>query len=238
MIINQDNDITAEFSGIARGAVKCFSRLSTVENGMVCENGAIFAVHNGQKEKILDTAEIFLPGVHNIENYMAAFAAVESLVSYDVMAACANSFKGVEHRIEYVRTVNGVKYFNDSIASSPSRTIAGLRSFSQKVILIAGGKDKGVPFDTLATEVDERAKALILTGYTAEKIRESVLKAENYTDALPIYICDSVQDSVLLAGKIAQPGDIVILSPACTSFDKFKNFAERGRVFKDAVNQL
>jgi UDP-N-acetylmuramoylalanine--D-glutamate ligase len=202
--------------------------------GMYCENGAIY--FNGSK--IMDTDEILLPGVHNIENYMAAFAAVWGLVPPEICRQVAKTFAGVEHRIELVREKNGVKYYNDSIASSPSRTIAGLRSFKQKVILIAGGKDKGVPFDVLGDEIIEHVKTLVVTGLTADKIRDAVVNCPAYQGQPNIIHEPDFKNAVLAASDAAEAGDIVILSPACTSFDRFKNFAERGKYFKEIVMGL
>ena len=147
---------------------------------MFCQDGIIYEAVNGTDTDIMKAGDIFLPGVHNVENYMAAFAAVRGLVSHETMRAAAMEFKGVEHRIEFVRELRGVKYYNDSIASSPSRTTAGLRSFNQKVILIAGGKDKGVPFDSLGAEIVQHVKKLVLTGLTADKIRAAVENCPEY----------------------------------------------------------
>lgn len=238
LILNLDNDITAGFVDEGKGEVKLFSRKTAVTDGVFCKDGIIYFAHGGVYDNIMNADDIFLPGLHNIENYMAAFAAVDGLAAPDILSNVAASFKGVEHRIEFVRELHGVKYYNDSIASSPSRTIAGLRSFKQKVILIAGGKDKGVPFDILGSEIIEHTKALVLTGVTAPKIKEAVLNAENYYDGFEIAEESEFKDAVIAASKMAKDGDIVILSPACTSFDKFKNFAERGRVFKEIVNNL
>ena len=186
---------------------------------------------------VLDTADIKLPGVHNIENYMAAVAAVDGMVPDEAIRAFARTFGGVEHRIELVRELDGVRWYNDSIASSPSRTIAGLRSFPEKVLLIAGGKDKGISYDAIGPEINEHVKALILCGATAGVIRAAVEKAANFT-GLPITEVDSYPAAVELARETAQPGDVVLLSPASTSFDRFANFMERGKVFKDLVNAL
>ena len=185
----------------------------------------------------MDVADIRLPGVHNIENYMAAIAAMDGMVTDETIRDFARRFGGVEHRIELVRELDGVKWYNDSIASSPSRTIAGLRSFPQKVILIAGGKDKGISYDALGPEINEHVKALILCGATAGVIRAAAEKAANYA-GLPITEVDSYPAAVELARETAGPGDVVILSPASTSFDRFANFMERGQVFKALVNAL
>ena len=238
LILNLDNEITSGFIAEAQGCVSLFSRKTAVTDGFYCDDGIIYEVIYGKTEKIIETKDIFLPGDHNIENYMAAFAAVRGLVNHEVMREVAKMFTGVEHRIEFVRELNGVKYYNDSIASSPSRTIAGLKSFNQKVILMAGGKDKGVPFDELGAEILERTKAVVLTGLTADKIEQAVLNAPNYYKDFTMVKFDDFRDAVIKTSEIAQSGDIVIMSPACTSFDRFKNFAERGKLFKEIVNSL
>ena len=181
--------------------------------------------------------DIKLPGVHNIENYLAAIAAVDGLVPDGVIRDFARSFGGVEHRIELIRTRNGVRWYNDSIASSPSRTMAGLRSFREKVILIAGGKDKGISYESLGPVINDHVKLLLLCGATAEVIRRSVEQADNY-HGLEILNVEDYQEAVSLADRRAAEGDVVILSPASTSFDRFANFMERGRVFKEIVNRL
>lgn len=199
----------------------------------------IYVAHNGQKRTLFSTDRILIPGQHNVENYLAAIAAVQGMVSDEVILHTAETFPGVEHRIELVRTKDGVRYYNDSIASSPTRTIAGLRSFHQKVILIAGGYDKKIPFDVLGKEVQDHVKTLVLTGHTAEKIRQAVVQAEGYQEGHPtILMEDDFKQAVLAASQTAQEGDVVILSPACASFDHFKNFAQRGQTFKDIVNAL
>ena len=185
----------------------------------------------------MDAADIRIPGVHNIENYMAAACAVEGLATDEDIDAVARSFAGVEHRIEFVREKDGVKYYNDSIASSPSRTIAGLRSFPEQVILIAGGYDKHIPFEVLGPEIVEHVKLLVLCGATAGKIRAAVEQAPGYCPGHPeILEVTPFQRAVEAARDRAQPGDVVTLSPACAAFDQFKNFMERGKTFKAIVN--
>ena len=238
IVLNFDNDITRSFADTAPGHVSFFSYKEELQDGVCLHHGTISAMHSGTATSIMLPKNILIPGTHNVENYMAAFAALDGIVPYDIFRKVAVEFKGVEHRIELVREYNGVKYYNDSIASSPTRTIAGLKSFNQKVILIAGGKDKGVPFDNLGEEIVKRVKSLILTGFTAQKIRNAVEKAPGYNGMPPIYEYADFRDAVIAASNLAEVGDIVILSPACTSFDRFKNFAERGKYFKDIVNQL
>jgi len=236
VVFNFDNEVTKGYSKTAISDTLFFSRLQRVEDGAFLEDGTIFTVCAGKSNEVIKAGEILLPGVHNIENYLAAFAAVQDIVDIDVMQKTAREFRGVAHRIELVREIDGVKYYNDSIASSPSRTIAGLRSFEQKVILIAGGKDKGVAFDELGVEINDRVKRLVLTGMSAEMIESAVKNAKNYTGELEIVICDDFTEAVFMASKAAVSGDVVLLSPACTSFDKFKNFEQRGNLFKEIVN--
>ena len=239
LVINADNEITRSFAGEAPGEVRMFSRLEEVSDGVYQKGGEIISSSGNGQEKILEVSDILLPGTHNIENYMAAFAAVRGLVGFDICRQVAEEFAGVEHRIELVRRLGGVSYYNDSIASSPTRTIAGLRSFSQKLILIAGGYDKKIPFDVLGPEIVEHVKLLVLTGATSSKIRESVEKAPGYTAGKPEIIeIDDFETAVRTASAKAGSGDIVILSPACASFDKFKNFAERGNTFKKIISSL
>lgn len=242
-VFNADNEVTRSFVGRQRGALRTFSRRETVERGAYLapddagEGQAIWISNENGRRQVLSLAEIKLPGVHNVENYMAAIAAVDRLVPDKIIRDFAKNFGGVEHRIELVRELDGVRYYNDSIASSPSRTIAGLNAFPEKVILIAGGKDKGISYGSLGPVVNEHVKLLILCGATAGVIRASVEQAENY-GGLEIADVEDYHQAVSLARSRAKEGDVVILSPASTSFDRFANFMERGRVFKEIVNSL
>ena len=236
-VFNADNADTVRSAAKAPGRVRWFSRQKEVDEGAFLR-GTSVVVRDGQGERVvMDTADIKLPGVHNVENYLAAIAAVDGLVSDETIRDFAREFGGVEHRIELVRERNGVRWYNDSIASSPSRTIAGLRSFPEKVILIAGGKDKGISYAPLGPEVNEHVKLLILCGATAGVIRAAVEQAANYA-GLEILEVSDYPAAVALADSRAKAGDVVMLSPASTSFDRFANFMERGRVFKDLVNAL
>lgn len=235
LVLNMDNEYTAACAAEAAAEVIWFSRRARPEKGYSFHDGAIYR----GDERFVEQRDILIPGLHNVENYMAAFAAVDGLVSRETCLAVARSFGGVEHRIELVRTLRGVRYYNDSIASSPTRTIAGLRSFDQRVILIAGGHDKLVPFDELAAEIVQRVKALFLVGETAEKLRDAVLAAPGYDPAaLPVTVLDDFRETVLAASAAAEAGDVVILSPACSSFDRFRNFVERGNTFRKIVEDL
>lgn len=236
-VFNLDNSITRELSAHAPGRALYFSRREEPENGVFLRGNAVISRRDGRERQIMTTEDIRLPGVHNVENYMAAIAAVDGLVPDDVIRTFARAFNGVEHRIELVRTWHGVRFYNDSIASSPSRTIAGLRSFKEKVILIAGGYDKHIPFDVLGPEVVEHVKLLILCGATADKIRAAVEQAPGYRPGHPeILDVTPFQRAVETARDRAVPGDVVTLSPACAAFDQFKNFMERGKTFKSIVN--
>ena len=231
LILNADNALTAAMTG--NGLTKFFSRQgkadACVQNGVICRDG----------QQVLPTTDIVIPGVHNIENYMAAILAVEGLVSDDTIRRVASTFGGVEHRIELVRVKDGVRFYNDSIASSPSRTIAGLHSFSEKVILIAGGYDKHIPFDVLGPEICKHVKKLYLNGATAQQIRASVENTPGYEPGFPeIVDCGDFASAVHAAAQGAHSGDVVLMSPACAAFDQFKNFMVRGNFYKKLVMEL
>lgn len=235
VVLNYDNEITRAFGQETKNAVY-FSRREILDDGFCLIGDKVVRRIGGRSEReILDINSIFIPGMHNVENYMAAAAAVEGLAEDGIIRRTAIDFKGVPHRIEFIREVNGVKYYNDSIASSPARTTAGLMSFGdKKVILIAGGYDKKIPFDDFGKVVCDRVKALVLVGVTSEKIEKAVRNAENFND-IPIYRCTEFKQAAETARDIAQSGDTVILSPACASFDLFRNFEERGNTFKNIV---
>ena len=238
-IFNYDNDITRSLARQAPGKSVLFSRKQRLEEGVYLRDGAIWLTNEMGSREVLPLADIHIPGVHNIENYMAAIAAVDGLVPDKCVRAVAQRFTGVEHRIELVRELDGVKYYNDSIGTSPTRTMACLDSFDQKLILIAGGYDKGVPFTQLGAEIAKKVKVLVLTGDTAPAIRAAVEGAEGFADSgLRIIQTDDLAGAVAAAHQEASAGDVVVLSPACAAFDQFKNFMERGRVFKELVQAL
>ena len=239
LVLNLDNDVTAACAGEAKGAVAWFSRRRPVENGAFLRDGVLCLAENGGVTEVLPAAELLVPGVHNIENMLAAFAAVAGYVSPETMAAVARRFTGVAHRLEKIRVLRGVTYINDSIASSPNRTIAGLSCFSEKLILIAGGKDKGISYDAIGPAICRHVKKLYLTGMTAGVIRAAVEKAPEYRPGCPeIYEIEGFDDTIRAASAAAEPGDVVLLSPASTSFDRFKNFEERGNAFRRVVEAL
>lgn len=235
LILNRDNAATEALSAEAKGSIRRFSRTEKEETDVFFDGETIFRGDT----PLLRREEILLPGIHNVENYMAAICAVEGLVPDDCIRTVAKSFGGVEHRIELVRVKDGVSFYNDSIASSPSRTIAGLNSFSEKVILIAGGYDKQISYDVLGSEICKHVKTLVLTGATAPKIRQAVLDAiPNAASAPEIRAEDDFYKAIHTAAACARPGDIVLFSPASASFDRFTNFMVRGNEFKKTVHQL
>lgn len=239
-VINADNEITASFLPEIRGEAMQFSRRITPTLGCyLAEDGTLTMNDRHSVTPVLHMDEIRIPGIHNVENYLAAISAVWGEVSKENIVSVAKNFGGVEHRIEFVRELDGVTWYNDSIASSPTRTIAGLNSFKQKLILIAGGYDKKIPFEPLAPKIIEKVKVLILMGVTAPKIEAAVTACEGYDpDQLTILHVSSMQEAVQKAREVAEKGDIVSLSPACASFDLYPDFEARGRHFKELVNAL
>ncbi len=228
LVLNADNELSNRLLG--KGETRYFSRQGKAD--VYAVDGIIYR----GTEPVLHTADILLPGVHNIENYMTAIAAVQGMVSDDTIRQVAANFGGVEHRIELVRIKAGVRYYNDSIASSPSRTIAGLRSFPEKVLLIAGGYDKHIPYDALGPEICLHVKKLYLNGATAGQIREAVEKCQG--DQPEIIDCGDFTTAVLAASRDAQDGDVVLMSPASAAFDQFQNFMVRGTYFKKLIKEL
>ena len=237
VVFNWDNEETRILSQEAKGKVTLFSRVNP-EADVFVQEGMIYYREKGESMPLFACSDILIPGTHNVENYLAAIGALWGLVPVAAMKETAQNFPGVEHRIERVRVLDGVTYYNDSIASSPTRTIAGLHSFAQKVILIAGGYDKKIPFDELGVEICKHVKALVLVGHTAAKIQNAVLVGDKAVgDCPPITVVNTMADAVQKAREQAGEGDVVILSPACASFDLFDNVAQRGRTFKEFVNQ-
>ncbi len=239
-VLGYHNQVTREMQDDAKDTLVWFTRQETVSEGACLDkNGILCLAHNDILHPVIDMNDIKLPGLHNVENMLCAFAAVDGEVSLENMHKVASTFTGVEHRIEPVRTLNGVKWYNDSIASSPTRTIAGLKSFKQKIIIIAGGYDKNIPYEPLAPQIIKRVKILVLMGATASKIENAVLQHPDYKDSgLVIIHANDMQDAVQKAYENAKDGDVVSLSPASASFDFYQNFEQRGRHYKELVNKL
>lgn len=241
LIVNYDNAVTREFAKEAPGKVIVFSRINALKEGMILNGDMILYRTGNTKQEIMDINEILLPGAHNIENYMAAAAATIDYVDPGDIRDVASRFRGVEHRNEHVRELNGVNFYNDSIGSSPTRTVASINAFKSRVILIAGGYDKHIPYDDMGGTLAGKVKRLILLGQTSDKI-EKALRDETARSGrgndIPVIRCKSLEDAVHNAYKNSADGDTILFSPASASFDMFRNFEERGIAFKNIVNRL
>ena len=240
VILNKDNEITEKFADEVKGKTIFFSSTKKLKNGYVYdrEDGFIKKCTDGKCEKILNKNDIKLRGIHNYENICAALAATETVASKEAQIEAVKNFKGVEHRLEFVREIDGIKYYNDSIGTSPASTIAGLNAFDENIILLAGGSDKGLDYKEIGEVIARKVGTLILTGPTAQKIEEATKQALSEEKNIEIIHTNNLEESVKVAKEKAKEGDIVLLSPASASFDAFKNFEERGNYFKTLVNNL
>ena len=239
VVLNYDNDITRKISREAEGNVIFFSGKTKLDDGIIIDENVIKECNDRVRRHIINIKDINLRGRHNYENICAAISATKTLTDVDTQIKAIKEFTGVEHRIEFVREIEGVKWYNDSIGTSPTRTMAGLNSFNEKIVLIAGGYDKHLDYEPLAKPILDNVKALVLMGQTAGKIFD-VVKAEGEKQGKQIdtYMCETLKDSVKMAKKIAENGEVVLFSPASASFDMFKNFEERGLKFKEIVNEI
>ncbi len=240
-VLNADNGVTAGFADAVRGETLLFSRRKKCDYGAWLNEENQIVMSLGEHDvPVMNAEDIKIPGGHNVENYMAAISALWGYVEPEIMVQVAKSFSGVEHRSELVRELDGVRYFNDSIGTTPSRTANGMLSlFDQKIILIAGGYDKKIPFDSFGPIVVDKVKTLVLMGATADQIEASVKAAPQYRDGSPrILRVSSLGEAVNACRREAVTGDIVALSPACASFDMFPNYETRGEEFKKLVNML
>lgn len=240
LVLNYDNDITRAFAEQAVGNVVWFSFRQPVPCGVYLNESGEICVTDGQNVRpLMHRSLIRIIGDHNVENYMTAIAATLGLVEDDVIRTIAETFGGVEHRMEFVRELDGVKWYNDSIASSPTRVIAGLKAQKQRIIMLAGGYDKKIPFEPMVPYVLEKVKYLILTGATAEKIRDAIVSHPDYRpDLLTIEMSPDWDYAIDRARAVAKAGDVVSLSPACASFDFFPNFEKRGEFYKNKVHSF
>ena len=239
LVINYDNEITKEFKNEANGKVIYFSRKTKLDDGIIYDDEKIKECKDKVRRHILNVKDIHLRGVHNYENVCAAIAATASLVEPEVQAKAIQNFKGVAHRLEFVREIDGVKWYNDSIGTSPTRTIAGLNSFDEKIVLIAGGYDKHLDYEPIAEPILKKVKTLILIGQTSTKIFNAVKqKEEEQNVKIDIYKANTLEDAVQKAKEYAKPNQVILFSPASASFDMFKNFEERGNKFKELVKNL
>ena len=246
-VTNADYPITAEFAERAMNAkieTVLFSSKKRLKEGFFIENGAIVRQNGVVEREVIKLCDILLPGKHNAENYMAAIALTEKYAKSEAVISVAKNFGGVEHRLELCRVKDGVRFYNSSIDSSPSRTTAALSTFPEKtdekaVVLILGGADKHIPFDSLGDEVIRKARAVFISGPTTDAIVKAITGSDSYREGcISINRCASFDEAVLGAASAAHTGDAVLLSPACTSFDAFKNFEERGRRFKALVSEI
>ncbi len=242
VILNYDNEITRKFADEVKSKLVFFSSLEKLENGYVYDrkDETIKNYVNGKSENILKKQEIKLRGIHNYENICAALAATAPIVDEKSQIKAIKEFNGVEHRLEFVRELNGVKYYNDSIGTSPASTIAGLNAFDENIILLAGGSDKGLDYTEIGETIAKKVRVLLLTGPTAEKIENATKLAMSKSgkETVEIIHCKDLQEAVSMANEKAKSGEIVLMSPASASFDAFKNFIERGIKFKEFVNNL
>ena len=239
IVLNYDNAITKAAAKEANGKVVFFSSKTKLEDGIILDGDIIKECKDKLRRHILSTNTVALRGTHNYENICAAIAATSSLVEVEDAVKAVQEFKGVQHRLEFIREIDGVKWYNDSIGTSPTRTIAGLHSFDERIVLIAGGYDKHLDYTPIAKPILEKVDSLILIGDTAPKIFDAVKnEAEKQGKDIKIYMCDEFKNTVLVAKKVAKPGQIVLFSPASASFDLFKNFEERGNKFKELVNNI
>jgi UDP-N-acetylmuramoylalanine--D-glutamate ligase len=235
LILNRDNEITNSMVDEAKGDVFQFSSKEVIDKGAYYKDGVLYVTG----KEVCKAEDIVIKGMHNVENYLAAFCALKDDASIESMRKVATTFPGVEHRIEFVRELRGVKYYNSSIASSPSRTLADIKVFGKPIILIAGGYDKKIPFEPLAQEGYPYIKKLVLLGATKDKIGaafEKVISEKNLDIA--IIDADSFEEAVEKSRAAAEEKDVVLLAPACASFDMFVNFEVRGNRFKEIVNSM
>lgn len=239
VVLNHDNEFTRDFAKEAEGKVVFFSSNEKLQNGYIYDKSdeTIKYCEDGVRRHILKKEDIKLRGIHNYENICSALAATSSIVDVDVQIQAIKEFNGVEHRLEFVRELNGVKWYNDSIGTSPASTIAGLKSFNEDIVLLAGGSDKGLDYEEIGKVIASKVKVLILTGPTSSKIEEATKKALNGKQ-IEIYYCTNMAEAVNLASETAKRGDVVLLSPASASFDLYQNFAQRGNIFKEFVTAL
>lgn len=239
LVLNNDNEITKEFGKHAKAKVVYFSSKEKLDNGLIVDDNIIKSCDNGLRRHIINIKNIKLRGIHNYENICAALAATESIASQEAQISAISKFPGVEHRLEFIKEKNGIKWYNDSIASSPTRTIAGLNSFNESIVLIAGGYDKNLDYNPLGLPIINKVSNLILLGQTAGKISSAVNAELRYNNKeINIYKVESLEDAVSKANEVAKKGEVVLLSPASASFDMFKNFEERGKKFKELVSKL
>ena len=238
-ILNYDNEITRSSSAEVRGKVIFFSSKEKLDNGYIVDDDVIKECDDKLRKHIVSAKELTIRGKHNYENICAAIAATKTLVDISTAIEVIKTFPGVEHRIEFVKEINGVKWYNDSASSTPSRTISGLNAFDEEIVLIAGGADKNLDYTPIAKPILDKVKTLILMGQTSGKIFDAVKEEEEKENKeINIYMVNNLSQAVILAKRYSVPGQVVLFSPASTSFDMFKNMYDRGQKFKGIVNKM
>lgn len=240
LVLNADNGYTRALAAAAAGRVRFFSRKNAVKDGTCCHlDDTIHFARDGELEPVFSRHEILVPGDHNLENYLAAIALTHDWVSLSDILSVARSFAGVAHRMELVAVRRGVRYYNSSIDSSPARSTATLKAFDSPLILLMGGYDKNLNYAPLAPIITERARAVVLTGQTADKIEAALRSYAPFSEKkIPLCRAERFADAFRLAAGAAQAGDSVLLTPASASFDQFRDFEERGEVFRTLVREL
>lgn len=238
-ILNYDDMELRNWEKECKGQVLWYSTKHTLKNGAFIKGENIVLSINGKDISIPCTSRVKLPGIHNLQNILAAScAAYLAGASERHIEKAVTTFTGLEHRLEFVREIHGIQYYNDSKATTPESAIAAITAFQAPVVLIAGGYDKGSSFERLAEICARYTKSVILIGKTAEKINGLILKKIDLKKVPTIHITDNFREAFQKANAIAKRGDIVLLSPACASYDMFTNYEERGRLFKDMVLAL
>ncbi len=239
LILNYDNEITKNCAPEAKGKVIFFSSKQKLDNGYMVDGDIIKECDDKLRKHMVNTKDVTIRGMHNYENICACLAATRTLVDEETAIDVIKKFPGVEHRIEFVKEINGVKWYNDSASSTPTRTISGLNAFHEEIVLIAGGADKNLDYTPIAKPILSKVKTLILMGQTAGKIFEAVKEEqERQNKEINLYMANSLSQAVILAKRYATPNQVVLFSPASTSFDMFKNMYDRGRQFKEIVNKM
>ena len=238
-ILNYDNEFTRDFAKETVGKKIFFSSKEKLDNGYIYDkdDGTIKKCEDGVRKHLIKKEDIKLRGIHNYENICAALAATSTLVDVDTQIDAIKNFIGVEHRLEFVREINNIKWYNDSIGTSPASTMAGLNAFDENIVLLAGGSDKDLDYKDIGKLIAKKVKTLILAGPTSVKIAEAVRNSENGNNVEIVFV-ENLKQQVDVAYKKAEKGDVVLLSPASASFDAFKNFEERGNKFKELVKEL
>ena len=238
-VLNYDNELTRESNIGVKGKVIFFSSKNKLDNGYMVDEDKIKQCDDKLRKHLINTKELTIRGIHNYENVCTALAATSTLVDQDLAIEICKNFKGVEHRIEFVKEINDVKWYNDSASTSPSRLISALNAFEEEIVLIAGGADKNLDYEPVGKPILEKVKTLILIGQTAEKIFDTVKQEQDIENKdINIYMCNSLNQAVILAKRYSKPGQVVLFSPASTSFDMFKNMYDRGEQFKAIVEKI